>query len=71
VIPQYVEPRGFEARIIIVIEVIESDDLVAPGKQPLRHEEPNKSGRTGNQDLHVGLQPPVGLIGGKQIFHVV
>ncbi len=71
VLPQYVEPRSLEARIVIVVQVVEPDDLIAARQQPLRHEKSDESGGAGDQNLHMRLQPPVGLIGGKQVLDVV
>src|ERR1700756_812892 len=71
VLLQHAEPRSLQARVIIIVKVIKSDDLVASSQQPLRHEKSDESGCTGNQDLHTGLQSPIGLVGGKQVFHVV
>jgi hypothetical protein len=45
--------------------------LVAAYMQPLRNVKSDKSGGAGDQNLHVELQPPVGLIRSKQVFDVV
>src|SRR6267154_265634 len=68
---QYIEPRSFEARIVVIVQVIEPDYLIAARKQSLRDVKSNESCRAGDQDLHMGLQSPVRLIVRKQVLDVV
>ena len=50
---QYLEPRCLEARIIVVVEIVESDDFIAACQQSLAHEEADEAGGAGDQYLHV------------------
>src|SRR5690606_14032155 len=51
-----------QPRIVIRVEVVQADDLVAAGKQHPRHVEADEAGIAGDQYSHVnpfGFRPPV------------
>src|ERR1700722_11569137 len=50
------ETRHLEIHIVIVIEVVESDDLIAAIEKARRDERTDESGRTSDEDLHA--HPP-------------
>lgn len=53
---QAFEARQLESRIVIVVEVVDADDLVAPLKKPLCNMQTDKTSRAGKQDFH-GRRP--------------
>ncbi len=48
---QLCEPGDLEGRIVVVVEVVDSDDLVAALEQPLRDVHADKTCTAGDQDL--------------------
>ena len=49
---QDIEPRGFQGRIVVVIEIVETDDLIAPLEQQLCRVIADKTGGAGHEQLH-------------------
>jgi hypothetical protein len=49
---QLFQPREFERRVVVVVEVVDADDLVAAGEQDLRDVHADKAGGTGNEYFH-------------------
>ena len=50
--PQNLQARGFEARVVVGIEVVESDHLLAALEQPPRGMKSNEPGGAGDQQFH-------------------
>jgi hypothetical protein len=46
------EPVGLERRVVVVVQVVQADDLVAAREQDLAHVHADESGRAGDEDLH-------------------
>src|SRR5207248_2727808 len=46
------EPRLLELDVVVLVEVVETDDLIAPRQEALRGMESDESGRAGDEDLH-------------------
>ncbi len=55
------EARLLESDVVVVVEVVETDDLVAAREQLRRSMKADEAGRAGDQYLH-GLQPSVDLV---------
>ena len=46
------ETRELQAHVVVVVEVVEADDLVAAREQLLRGVEADEAGGAGDEDLH-------------------
>ena len=46
------QARLLQSHVVVVIEVVEPDDLVAPREQPLRRVRADEAGRAGHEHLH-------------------
>src|SRR5579864_1836456 len=49
---QTFQSRPLQARIVIRVQIIDSENLLVPGQQPLSHVVTDKPGRAGDQRLH-------------------
>ncbi len=55
VLLQLLQAGELQRHIVVVVEIIQADHLVAPGQETLRREKTNESGRAGDQKLHAGM----------------
>ena len=51
---QEVEPRLFQGRVVVVVEVIDADHCLAPRQQTARGVEADEPGRTGDENRALG-----------------
>src|SRR5215469_15464179 len=49
---QLIEPRGLELRIVVAVQVVEPDHLLAALEEPLRRVIADEARRAGDQNLH-------------------
>ena len=52
VLPQPVQPRLLQPHIIVVVQVVDADDRIAPRQQRLGNMVADEAGAAGDQDLH-------------------
>ena len=55
---QVVQARGFQSHIVIIIEIVDADDLVAPVEQSFRRVKTDKASGPCYQDFHARIIGP-------------
>ena len=46
------EPSSLQRNIVVVVDLVDSDDLVSPGEQPFCDGRANETRRSSHQDFH-------------------